>query len=341
MADRCRVPQAFWRAIEQLGLRPTAILRQARLPVTFHLSAQRLITTTQLFAIWTALEELTGDPGLGIKLVDATDTAGHQPMFLAACYAADYRDGIARIARFKRLAAPEQFRMVEKEGQASMFREWLYATAPEPAVSVDASFAFMVALGRRGTGKHVTPVRIDFARPDPKSDTHHAYFGCPIRYCAPRDMLILNSADLDRPFPGHNLELLEILTPALTQILSDFDPQSTFAEQVKVVLKRSLASGRPDVARVASNLGTSERTMQRRITQEGSTFRTLLMETRQDFGRQLLSDPSIEIGEVACLLGYQDTASFYRAFREWEGVTPNRWRAMNGAGPQKKPVLLR
>lgn len=341
MADRCRVPQAFWRAIEQLGLRPTTILRQARLPVTFHLSAQRLITTAQLFAIWTALEELTGDPGLGIKLVDATDTAGHQPMFLAACYAADYRDGIARIARFKRLAAPEQFRMVEKEGQASIFREWLYATAPEPAVSVDASFAFMVALGRRGTGKHVTPVRIDFARPDPKSDTHHAYFGCPIRFCAPRDMLILNSADLDRPFPGHNLELLEILTPALTQILSDFDPQNTFAEQVKVVLKRSLASGRPDVARVASNLGTSERTMQRRITQEGSTFRTLVMETRQDFGRQLLSDPSIEIGEVACLLGYQDTASFYRAFREWEGVTPNRWRAMNGAGPQKKPVLLR
>ncbi len=37
-------------------------------------------------------------------------------------------------------------------------------------------------------------------------------------------------------------------------------------------------------------------------------------------------------GEVACLLGYQDASSFYRAFREWEGTTPNRWRALNFDG---------
>lgn len=43
-------------------------------------------------------------------------------------------------------------------------------------------------------------------------------------------------------------------------------------------------------------------------------------------GRRLLADPATDIAEVACLLGYQDTASFYRAFREWEGMPPNRWR---------------
>ena len=45
-------------------------------------------------------------------------------------------------------------------------------------------------------------------------------------------------------------------------------------------------------------------------------------------------DPSgmpVRPGEVACLLGYQDTSSFYRAFRDWEGVTPNQWRELNAA----------
>ena len=87
-----------------------------------------------------------------------------------------------------------------------------------------------------------------------------------------------------------------------------------------------MASGRPDVGAVAHELGLSERTLQRRITAEGTTFRALLTEARQELGSQLLSDPSIDIEEVAFLLGYQDTNSFYRAFREWENMTPGQWR---------------
>uniref|UniRef100_UPI001E2C2ABF helix-turn-helix transcriptional regulator n=1 Tax=Ralstonia pseudosolanacearum TaxID=1310165 RepID=UPI001E2C2ABF len=104
-------------------------------------------------------------------------------------------------------------------------------------------------------------------------------------------------------------------------------------EQVKIVLKRSLASGRPELPDVARELGMSERTLQRRITDDGGSFRGILIEARQELGRQLLADPSADIEEVACLLGYQDTSSFYRAFRGWEGVTPNRWRELNSNGP--------
>ena len=66
------------------------------------------------------------------------------------------------------------------------------------------------------------------------------------------------------------------------------------------------------------------------MTDEGATFRDLLVEARQELGRKLLSDPSAAINEVAFLLGYQDTSSFYRAFKDWEGITPNRWRELKG-----------
>ena len=328
-ADKCKVPQAFWRAIERLGLPPAALLRQARLPSTLHISGQGLVTTAQYFALWRALNDLKPDSALGIKLVEGTDTVAHPPSSLAAFFARDYRDGLLRTARFKHLCTPEQLHFSETTYDCTITIEWLHATEPEPAILVDATFASLVELGRRGTGQHLTPRSVEFARSGSKSDAHEVYFGCAIRYGAPRNALVLKSADLNRPFPGHNPELLEILVPALASELGDLQGHSSVGEQVKVILKRNLASGRPELSDVAQELGMSERTLQRRITDEGRTFRELLLEARRELGRRLLSDPSSAIKEVAYLLGYQDTSAFYRAFRYWEGVTPNRWREIN------------
>lgn len=325
--DRCRLQQSFWSAIEQLGLRPTAVLRQARLPVNLHLDTTRFITTAQFFALWTATDELCGDPDLWLKFVRATDAVGHQPMFIAACYGSDYRDGLERIARFKRFTMPERIHIEESGGEAAVYKEWFHAIAPEPALSVDISFGFLLALGRRGTGRPLSPVRVELARQGRPSPLQEEYFGCPIRFGAARDALILRSSDLDRPFPGHNAELLDVLTPALTDALEQFHPKDSCSEQVKVVLKRSLASGRPELASIARDLGTSERTLQRRITDEGTTFRHLVQAARQELGQQLLSSPDADVAEVACMLGFQDTTSFYRAFRQWEGMTPQSWRS--------------
>jgi AraC-like DNA-binding protein len=327
--DKCRLQQSFWDAVDRIGLRPTALLRQARLPVTLHLDTHQHITTTQFFALWMAMEALTGESDLWLKFVRGTEAIGHQPMFVAACYASDYRDGLARIARFKRFTMPERFDIDERHGEARIAKTWFYAPGAEPAMSVDVSFAFLLSLGRRGTGMPLTPLRIELTRDGPTTAGHEEFFGCPIRFGAPADVLIMRSSDLDRPFPGHNAELMEILTPALDEALGRFQPRSSFSERVKVALKRRLASGRPDISAVARDLGTSERTLQRRITEEGSTFRSLVQDSRRELGHKLLSADAADIAEVACLLGFQDVTSFYRAFRGWEGTTPQAWRRQN------------
>ncbi|HDV6325021.1 TPA: AraC family transcriptional regulator [Burkholderia cenocepacia] len=338
MADKCKVPSAFWRTIAHAGVPPSAVLRQARLPATLHLNPQALVSTEHYFALWKAVELLAQEPGFGIRLVTQSDTSTHPPAILAAFHARDYRDGLERIARFKRLCTPEQLHIAEAGAEFTLTSEWLYATEREPVIATDVAFATLLELGRRGTGQHLTPRRVEFVRTGPKHDVYREYFGCPIRYGASRNALVLKPADLDRPFPGHNPELLDMLTPALTAALGEIEDRSSIREQVKVVLKRCLASGRPELSGVAHDLGMSERTLQRRITDEGATFRDLLAQARQELWRRLLSDPTTSIDEVACLLGYQDTSSFYRAFRDWEGVTPNRWRELNSRGFAAEPV---
>ncbi|OCJ13079.1 AraC family transcriptional regulator [Rhizobium sp. AC44/96] len=329
--DKCKIPLAFWRVIEELGIRPTALLRQARLPATLHLGGQTFVTTTQFFALMQALSDLSGDPMLGIRMVQTVDTAVHPPSSLAAFYARDYRDGLARLSRFKCLCTPEQLHVAETKGDCVITTEWPFATGAEPAISVDITFATLVEMGRRATRGAIVPRRLELTRPDPVIAAYMEYFGCPVRTGASRNLLVLDAGDLDKPFPGHNPDMLEMLTPALNAALGELEAQSSVAEQVKIILKRSMASGQPGLSDVAKQMGMSERTLQRRITETGSTFRDLLSDARRDLGRHLLADPTTDIDEVACLLGYQDTTSFYRAFREWEGMPPNRWREMNTA----------
>lgn len=331
-ADKCRIPRALWLALERAGLPAAAVLRQAGLPATLCLREQAALSTAQFFELWRAIGTLASRPGLGVALVEATETAVQPPSGLAAFHARDFRDGLARLARFKRLCMPEQLHVVENGAECTVTVDWPYAVEPPPALVTETTFASLVELGRRGSGQHIVPRHVVFRGPRPRVDPLRDYFGCAIRYNASQDALILHAADLDRRFPGHNPELLDILTPALATALDELSTGSSISEQVKAAIRRSLASGRPELSDVARDLGMSERTLQRRITDQGATFRDLLIEARQESGRRLLADPRTGIDEVAFLLGYQDTRSFYRAFRLWEGVTPARWRELHVLG---------
>jgi AraC-like DNA-binding protein len=329
-SSACKLPQSFWQAVSQLTLEPAAVLRHANLPDAWHLDDTVVISTSQLFAIWDAVEALSGDTAAGIRMVTETGTAKHMLAFLAATYAADFRDGLTRLARFKRLCSPDRLCFEARSGKTSVTIEWPDGTPSEPYIAVEASFALLLEVGRRGSGKHILPASVDLRRPALVSTRHAEFFGCPIRFGAKRDRLVLNTVDLDLPFPTYNPELLLMLTPGLASAVQDIATHASLGDRVKAMLKLMMADGGTDVARVASELGISPRTLQRKISAEGKTFRSLLTEARYELSRELLSGGATEVKEVAYRLGYQDTNSFYRAFRDREKVTPgNRPRLKN------------
>ncbi|KAA0914875.1 AraC family transcriptional regulator [Aquicoccus porphyridii] len=326
--DKFKVQRVFWRGLETIGLPPAQVLRLARLPATLHLDPNSQVTTAQYFALLRAAEELCGDPASGFKTVAQGDPSLLPPSLLIANYARNYRDGLARTARFKPLFAPERLHVSEDGGDWSLWAEWHHAPDQEPPLVADITFAALLELGRRNTRVRIVPRRVELSRPDDGGGAHEHYYGCPVPFGAARNILVLKAEDLDRPFRGHNPEMLEILGPALSEALAELTAQGSVSAQVKAVMKKMLPSGRPELREVARELGVGERTLQRRIAEEGGNLRQLLTEARRDLGRQLLLEPSMEIGEVAILLGFEDSNSFYRAFRSWEGTTPARWREL-------------
>lgn len=336
--DRIKLPRVFWAGLKSIGLTPAAVLRRSNLPLTVY-SGESFVTTAQNFSIWRVIRELSNDPTLGWKFMSQVETDQYHPTLLAALHARTYRESIERLARYKQLCSAEEFRITQKGDEIFIEVSWPFASEETaPVFLIDAVFALVTELGRRGTKTKLNPKRIELARPPERKNGLEEYFGCPVKYRTTRDVLILRAADLERPFATHNDELLQMLAPQFENQLKAKRAKQGILEQVKWVLKRLLSGSRPDLVMVAKELGMGERTLQRRITDEGTTFRQLLNETRHELVRQYLGDASVEITEAAFLVGYEDANSFYRAFRSWEGKTPAEWRAANQSLKSKKAI---
>jgi AraC-like DNA-binding protein len=100
------------------------------------------------------------------------------------------------------------------------------------------------------------------------------------------------------------------------------------AEQVVVLLCASARQGRglPRQAQVARSLGLPLSTFRRRLGATGKSFQLLRDECLSERAQQLLARRDYSIAEIAAQLGYSDTASFRRAFRQWHGCAPAVWR---------------
>ncbi len=325
---RVKVPAGFWTGLQRLGIGANDVVRKARLPLS--IITEPYVTITQYFAIWQAYFDLVDDTAKGIiKLATGIETAHYPPTVLATYHARDYRDALKRMVRYKQLCPPESLSITEEGDNCTIELEWMHSEKPGPPMLIGITLAFLLELGRRGTGNHLTAKFVEFSHSMGDVQELEAYFGCRIRVGANCNRLTLHREDLDHHFASYNAELLEVLTPVLDQSLDELQRNRSITEMVKWIMKRSLSGGRPDIQNVASELGISIRTLQRRLTDKGTSFNHLLTQVRHEQAIEYLANPSLDIKEVAFLVGYEDQNSFYRAFHLWEGVTPLNWRSEN------------
>lgn len=92
------------------------------------------------------------------------------------------------------------------------------------------------------------------------------------------------------------------------------------------------ASGYPTLEQTAAAFHMTERTLRRRLQDEGTTYSGLLDEARRRDAVRLLWNPELDVADIAERLGYSDGANFTRAFRKWTGVAPSHFRAMQTGG---------
>jgi len=81
-----------------------------------------------------------------------------------------------------------------------------------------------------------------------------------------------------------------------------------------------------NIKEVSAQLHITERTLRRRLSAEGTDFRTLFDSIRNTLAQNYLSNTSLSVVEISHLLGYGETTNFHRAFQRWNSMTPNEYR---------------
>jgi len=326
MTDRLRISSTWGKRFAEQKICLSTLLRRAGLPAGLFEQEKVYVTTAELFALWRSVGTMSSDPGVGLKLGAETRLARSHPAGIAVLCSRTFGDALLRLGRYKQLTCPEEIRIDRKAQETSVEFFYVEAREPQPEVLVDMVLSWILSVGRQGTDGQIAPLRVELARPVKHRALLERYFGCRVRFKADRNALVFRSSDLDRPFVTHNEELLTVIGAHVESELKARKTSLNAGEQVKDALRRSLAGKRPTLQDVARELGLSARTLQRRLTDAGTTFQQLVEETRRELARHYLKQPAVELNEAAFLLGFEDANSFFRAFQDWEGTSPGEWR---------------
>jgi AraC-like DNA-binding protein len=317
--------------LEELGVSAAAVLRRAGLPQGYSKEARVLLKTEELFALWRAIGEVSTNSAIGLQLGSESRTERFHPVGLVALSCENFGAGIDRMARYKQLTCPEEILQEKDDEEWSIQFRWLLADEVEPPILIECAFAWLLSIGRHGTGTRLSPVRVELLQPRAHVKAIERYFGCPVVCGAARNAIVFRAADAERPFVTRNAELLGMLAPQFEEELKHENTDENFLERVRSAIQQKLTGQRPTIEDIADALHVSPRTLQRRLQDEGSSFQRVLEEARHHLARHYLNNSFLELNEAAYLLGYNDANSFVRAFRTWEGMPPARWREQQRA----------
>lgn len=317
--------------MEELGVRPAAVLRRAGLPPGLAGQPRVLLTTKELFALWRAIGEVSARPAIGLLLGTENRTERFHPVGLAALSSENFGAAMDQMARYKQLTCPEQIVQETDDKEWSIQFRWLLADEIEPSVLIECAFAWVLSIARHGTRTRLSPLRVEFMQPRAHAKAIERHFGCPVVCGAPRNAIVFRAADARRLFVTRNAELLSMLAPQFEEELKQENGNENFVERVRITIQENLTGRRPTIEDIADALHISPRTLQRRLQDEGFSFQRVLEEARRQLARHYLNNSALELNEAAYLLGYEDGNSFVRAFRTWEGIPPARWREQQRA----------
>ena len=331
MNKHFRVSGSTFLKLDESGVRASAVLRRAGLHQGFVDQPRVLLSTPELFALWRAVGEVSTNPAIGLLLGTETRTERFHPVGLVALSTENFGAAIDQMARYKQLTCPEEILQTKHDDEWSIQFRWLLAEEVEPPVFIECCFAWVLSIGRHGTGTRLSPLRVEFVEPRAHVKTIERHFGCPVVSGAPRNALVFRRADAQRPFVTRNAELLGMLAPQFEEELKRENEDENFVDRVRIAVQHKLTPPPPPPPPPPDALHISSRTLQRRLQDQGSSFQRVLEEARHQLARHYLNNSVLELNEAAYLLGYEDGNSFVRAFRAWEGVPPARWREQQRA----------
>jgi AraC-like DNA-binding protein len=301
-------------------------------------SPDQHIVAEKYLELWDQAMRLVQDPGFAIHVGSGFDLEALEAFGFLAISCETLRDAYERTVRFRALYnAGSRWDLEFGETRMRMvWTPWSVKGQSEIAKrSVNEyEIAEMLASIRKMTQKRLVPDRIAFRHRAPADvAVHRELLGRAPEFGADFDGFEADIAWLAEPIRTKNARLCEYFDRQCQLVEAAFARDPPFTAQVRQRLTKSMNGPLPDMSAVARALAVSQRSLHRRLGDEGTRFNDLLDEVRKEFAERYLTRPNLNVGEIAYLIGFHDSSAFFKAFRRWTGTTPSDYRKALASEP--------
>jgi AraC-like DNA-binding protein len=313
----------------KLGLSAERLCVSAGLPPARLMDPAARVPSTAFWSVWREAERLSGDPSLGLHMAEAMPLAAAGGMIgQLAAVSETGLDAIRHLARYPKLFA-DRLRVDLHEDESTLAVEFRIVDVEDALArhAYEATLAGCWRIFGEAIMADLTPLRVSFRHSTPPDVAwYERFFGCPVEFRARSYRLRLPLASLQQPMIAAQPRAESRLQDLLDSELRTLAPELTLAvaEQVRAALEEH---ERPSQTSVARRLGIGARTLQRRLHDEGSSFRKIVDREHQELALALLRQPGQRVIDVALAAGFDDATSFAKAFRRWTGQSPSAYRS--------------
>jgi AraC-like DNA-binding protein len=282
--------------------------------------------------------QLLASPDLGLSLGMHTRITERGALALGLMAAATLGDAIDLTLQFPGSAGDLMAVHAERGRQlALLVAEPMFGNEDIAPFLVDIMFAGAVRMRRQVTQvsqltrtRHgtpdqapYTPAYVELVRARPShAAAYESYFACPVRFGRKRNVLATALPGLAQPLPMANKMAYRLSLHLLASEPGQAGSASALGLAVARAIRRALPLAVAP-AEVASSLHLSERSLRRRLAQEGLSFRGLLDEARKVLALKLMDGDRRRVTEIAMQTGFSDVRAFSRAFKRWTGKPPS------------------
>lgn len=309
------------------GLDAVRLLRAAGLEQRRLEDPNGRFTVDEVSRLWELAVQWSGNPALGVDRELSARFIDFEVVGYGMLASADLRAALEEFVPY--LAVISSATTVELQRQGEDL--WLVMghagySQPLPPQRSTYSLLAWLTLCRWVTRHEVVPRMVHFGfMPPADSSAWERAFGCRVRFGQADHRMLIAAADLALPLPARNPMLRALHERATRERLLVLG-NATTSMRVSEEIMRRLRHGEPRRQDIAAAFAMADRTLQRRLQAEKTSFNQLLDEARRELARKYLADARHALGEVAHLLGFADQSNFFRACKRWFGVPPARYR---------------
>jgi AraC-like DNA-binding protein len=275
--------------------------------------------------LWQTCVDVTADPCFGLVVGRNIRPTTFHALGFSWIASRTLLESLQRLVRYSKLlsTAPISLNLTKENGCWMLEDHALQEGQRDahPAV-VDAFFMSVVAMCRQAKDAQFCAKEVHFCHPDyGQASTYIDTFNAPVKFGVEFDRIYFDAELMEAELPGDNLELALVNDRIAEEYISALDPNSV-ATEVRKLLVELLPSGDASQQHIAKQMNRSLSTLQRQLSTEGTNYKEIREQTRQELAEKYVREGRYSLSQVAYLLGFSDQSNFSRAFRRWTGHSP-------------------